>query len=138
MKIEVANENRLPEAARLLAGVVRERRGVVAIYGGMGAGKTTLIRALMEALGSEDTVTSPTFALVNEYMTGEGERVFHFDFYRIDDRREAFDLGYEEYFYGGGLCLVEWPEKIEELLPDDTLRIRIEVRPGDSRLITVE
>ena len=83
----------------------------------MGAGKTTLIGAILDRLGSADTVTSPTFALVNQYDTADGRPVFHFDFYRIDRIEEAYDFGYEEYFYSGNLCLVEWPEKIEELLP---------------------
>ena len=102
-------------------------RNVVAFFAPMGAGKTTLISALMEYLGSQDTVTSPTFALVNQYYTDERQTVFHFDFYRINSIAEAFDMGYEEYFYSGDLCLVEWPEKVEQLLPDDTMVVQIEV-----------
>ncbi len=137
MEITVRDLAGLPEAAREIIPLL-EGRGVVALYGGMGAGKTTFISALMHGMGSSDDVSSPTFALINEYVTGEGRRVFHFDFYRINDKSEAFDMGYEEYFYGGELCLVEWPEKIEELLPDDTLRIHIEVGPDDSRLMSIE
>ncbi len=114
-----------------------EGRSVVAFYGPMGAGKTTLIRELAARLGVTDPVTSPTFALVNHYLAADGRGVFHFDFYRIDDLREAFDMGYEEYFYGGGLCLVEWPEKVEELLPDDVLRIHINITGENSRHITI-
>ena len=102
-------------------------RSVVAFCGAMGAGKTTLISAIMEQLGSEDTVTSPTFALVNQYRTAEDEAVYHFDFYRINRIEEVFDMGYEEYFYSGDLCLIEWPELIEELLPEDAMVVRIEV-----------
>ena len=91
---------------------------VILVIGVNGAGKTTLISAIMEHLGSDDTVTSPTFALVNQYGTAEGEVVYHFDFYRINRIEEGFDMGYEEYFYSDGLCLVEWPEKVEELLEE--------------------
>jgi tRNA threonylcarbamoyladenosine biosynthesis protein TsaE len=103
----------------------------------MGAGKTTLVAALLREMGSRDEVSSPTFALVNDYLTAEGRHVYHFDFYRIDSPAEAFDLGYEEYFYSGDLCLVEWPEKIEELLPDDTLHLHIDTLPDGSRRITL-
>jgi tRNA threonylcarbamoyladenosine biosynthesis protein TsaE len=113
-------------------------RGVVALYGGMGAGKTTLVAALLREMGSADEVSSPTFALVNDYLTREGRHVYHFDFYRIDSPAEAFDLGYEEYFYSGELCLVEWPEKIEELLPDDTLHLHIDTLPDGSRRINLQ
>ena len=108
-------------------------RTVVALRGEMGAGKTTLIRAVAEAMGVEDQVTSPTFALVNQYEGAGGERLFHFDFYRIDDVREAYDLGYEEYFYSGDLCLVEWPEKIEALLPEEVVEVRITVDSPTAR-----
>lgn len=104
----------------------------------MGAGKTTLIRALCDAMGVADTVSSPTFALVNEYHDRDGMSIFHFDFYRINRIEEAFDLGYEEYFYGGGLCLVEWPEKIESLLPEDAMTIQIEVTGTETRTIRFE
>ncbi len=113
---------------------------VAAFYGHMGAGKTTLIREIAAQLGVGESVTSPTFALVNQYMTSGGRPVYHFDFYRIDRIEEAFDLGYEEYFYSGYICLVEWPEKIGELLPADTLRIHISSIPGDdgARRIVIE
>ena len=100
---------------------------MLALFGGMGMGKTALTRGLARGLGVEAGVSSPTFALVNQYDTADGRPVFHFDFYRIDRIEEAYDFGYEEYFYSGNLCLVEWPEKIEELLPDDTMTVRIRV-----------
>ena len=113
-------------------------RSVVAFCGPMGAGKTTLISAIMEYLGSADTVTSPTFALVNQYYTASHDPVYHFDFYRIDSLAEAFDMGYEEYFYSGDLCLVEWPERVEELLPDDVMIVRIEPLDETTRKFTIE
>lgn len=135
--IEINSVDELPDAADMIIEQT-DSRNIVAFYGPMGAGKTSLIREICARLGVEDTVTSPTFALVNQYLAGNGNTIYHFDFYRIDDPREAFDLGYEEYFYCGDLCLVEWPEKIEELLPDDTMKVRIEIADEDSRIITIE
>ena len=112
-------------------------RNVVALFGAMGAGKTTLISAIMEHLGSTDNVTSPTFALVNQYSTAANEPVYHFDFYRINRIEEAFDMGYEEYFYSGDLCLVEWPELVEQLLPDDAMVVRIEVLSPTERKFSI-
>ncbi len=113
-------------------------RNVVAFFGDMGAGKTTLIREICAQLGSEDVVTSPTFALVNRYESGDGRPLYHFDFYRIERAEEAFDMGYEEYFYSDGLCFVEWSEKIEELLPDDVMRVSIEVLSPTKRHIEID
>ncbi len=138
MEITVKSLSDLPAAARQLVPVLLEKGGVVAMYGAMGAGKTTLVAALMREAGSPDDVSSPTFALVNEYLTGADETVYHFDFYRISSPAEAFDLGYEEYFYSGALCLVEWPEKIGELLPDDALSLTITTLSDGSRRITLE
>ncbi len=124
----------LPRAAR----VFLEHKGpanVVAFYGSMGAGKTTFITALCEALGVEDVVNSPTFTLVNEYRDSAGEPVYHFDFYRINRIAEALDIGIYEYFDSGALCLVEWPEMIEELLPDDTLKVQILVEDAETRTL---
>lgn len=135
--ISIHSEEELPEVADALLDALNGRT-VVALRGEMGAGKTTLIRAVADALGVEDQVTSPTFALVNQYEGANGERLFHFDFYRIDDEREAFDLGYEEYFYSGDLCLVEWPEKIEPLLPDDAMTVRITVGDDEHRIFEIE
>lgn len=130
-KISVDGLGDLNEAAEAILEELHGRN-VVAFYGQMGAGKTTLISEICAVLGSTDVVTSPTFALVNEYHTEDGESIFHFDFYRIDRIEEAFDLGYEEYFFGRSLVLVEWPEKVEQLLPEDTCRVRIEVT-GDTK-----
>jgi tRNA threonylcarbamoyladenosine biosynthesis protein TsaE len=137
MTLTIKNLDELPTAARRLVPALRAHGGVVAMYGGMGAGKTTLVAALVREMGSADTVTSPTFAIVNDYLLPGGGHIYHFDFYRIDDVREAFDLGYEEYFYGGELCLVEWPEKVEQLLPENALILRIEAHPDGRRTITV-
>lgn len=112
-------------------------RTVVLLRGEMGAGKTTLISRIAAYLGAEDTVTSPTFALVNQYE-GSDCRIYHFDFYRIEEIEEVFDLGYEEYFYSGDLCLVEWPEKIEPLLPDDAMTVRITVGDDEHRIFEIE
>ncbi|MBP3551208.1 MAG: tRNA (adenosine(37)-N6)-threonylcarbamoyltransferase complex ATPase subunit type 1 TsaE [Alistipes sp.] len=113
-------------------------RTIVAFCGSMGAGKTTLISAIMEHLGSPDTVTSPTFALVNQYNTHAGDAVYHFDFYRINRIEEVFDMGYEEYFYSGELCLIEWPELIEDLLPEEAMVVRIEILSPTERRFTIE
>lgn len=112
-------------------------RDVVLFRGGMGAGKTTLISRIVALLGAEDTVTSPTFALVNQYE-GDSRRIYHFDFYRIERIEEVFDFGYEEYFYSGDLCLVEWPEKIEALIPDNAMVVRIEVGDDENRIFEIE
>ena len=131
-RISIDSEEGLREVAEALLESLNGRT-VVALRGEMGAGKTTLIRAVAEAMGVEDQVTSPTFALVNQYEGAGGERLFHFDFYRIDDVREAYDLGYEEYFYSGDLCFVEWPEKIEALLPEEVVEVRITVDSPTAR-----
>lgn len=107
---------------------LRHEADVIAFYGSMGAGKTTLIKDLCHRMGVTDEVNSPTFAIVNEYVTDEGESVFHFDFYRIKKLEEAYDIGYENYFFSGFLCLIEWPELIEPLLPDRYLRV--DILPG--------
>ena len=131
-EITIASLADLQEAARTFAARVAEAR-IIAFYGGMGAGKTTFIKALCETLGVTDNVTSPTFAIINEYTTGTGEPVYHFDFYRIKRLEEAYDMGYEDYFYSGHLCLIEWPELIEELLPEETVRVTIGQAPDGRR-----
>ena len=137
MEITIENTEGLAAAARQFVEAMGERR-IFAFYGNMGAGKTTFIKAICEALGVEDVVTSPTFAIVNEYgADGAFDRVYHFDFYRIKNLREAYDIGCEEYFYSGCPCFIEWPELVEELLPENTVNVSIEVRDDESRLVKI-
>lgn len=135
--IRINSQEELRDVARALLDRLGSRT-VVALYGEMGAGKTTLVREIAALAGSDDCVTSPTFALVNQYRGTNGRTIYHFDFYRIEDPREAFDFGYEEYFYSGDLCLVEWPEKIEALLPADTLTVRIRVESATARIFEID
>jgi tRNA threonylcarbamoyladenosine biosynthesis protein TsaE len=135
-RIEIDALSDLPRVAEEVINSL-DGRTVVLLRGGMGAGKTTLVSRIAALLGAEDTVTSPTFALVNQYEGSEC-RIYHFDFYRIDRIEEVFDLGYEEYFYSGDLCLVEWPEKIEPLIPDDTMVVRITVGDDEQRIFEIE
>lgn len=137
IEINVNGLGDLPDAAEEILNAL-DGRNVIAFFGSMGAGKTTLIREICALMGSEDVVTSPTFALVNRYEDGEGLPIYHFDFYRIERPEEAFDMGYEEYFYSEGLCLVEWSEKIQELLPDDVMKVTIEVLSPTKRHIVIE
>lgn len=127
----------LREAARAVLDALGDRT-VVAFRGPMGAGKTTLIREIVARLGSHDTVTSPTFAIVNHYAGTERPAIYHFDFYRIDKPEEAYDFGYEEYFYSGELCLVEWPEKIESLLPEEIVTVHIALNDETTRTFEIE
>lgn len=114
------------------------KHNIWAFYGSMGAGKTTLIKQLCAALGVVQEVTSPTFNLINEYETGDGEIIYHFDFYRLNDVEEALNIGTDEYFHSGNLCLLEWPEKIEPLLPDDRRNITIQTRDENQRIVKIE
>ena len=123
-------------AEKLIARFPENR--VFAFYGKMGAGKTTFIQSICKSLGSDDNVTSPTFALINEYNTADLSSIFHFDFYRIEDIEEAFDLGYEDYIYSGDYCFIEWPEMIEPLLPENIVKVNIETQEDESRLISAE
>ncbi len=112
---------------------------VFAFYGKMGAGKTTFIKAICRELGITDVVNSPTFSIVNEYRADEtGELVYHFDFYRIKKLEEVYDMGYEDYFYSGAVCLIEWPELIEELLPGDAVKVSIEELPDGQRRLSTD
>ena len=132
MMIKIDSIDRIQEAAKEFVAQMGDNK-VFAFYGKMGAGKTTFIKAICEELGVEDVVNSPTFAIVNEYTDGEGEPIFHFDFYRIKKESEAYDIGFEEYVYSGHLCFMEWPELIEDLLPEDTVRVSIEEMEDGSR-----
>jgi len=127
----------LEKAAQKLIAEFPEQR-VFVFYGKMGAGKTTFIQDICRALGTTDNITSPTFALINEYKTPENTSLFHFDFYRIKDMEEAFDLGYEDYFYSGNYCFIEWPEKIEPLLPENVVEVKIEVDDDETRNILAQ
>ena len=133
MELIVAKD--LTELPVVAANILKafEGKRIFAFQGVMGAGKTTLIKELCHQMKVVDVVSSPTFALVNEYFTDKGKSVFHFDFYRIKSIEEAFDFGYEEYFFGEGICLIEWPEIIEELIPEEAIVINIEVMPDGSR-----
>ena len=131
MEIRINNIDEMEAKAREFIDSLGNRR-VVAFYGAMGAGKTTFIRALCQELGVTEPVTSPTFAIVNEY---EGP-IYHFDFYRLRRLEEAYDIGFEDYLYSGHLCLIEWPELIESLLPDDAVRVHITANSDESRTLT--
>jgi len=135
MEITIKDIDSIREAARAFVAQMGRHR-VFAFYGQMGAGKTTFIKAICEELGVQDVITSPTFAIVNEYTATT--TIFHFDFYRIKKLEEVYDMGYEDYFYSGNLCLIEWPELIEELLPEDAVRVSIEQQADGSRKVEIE
>ena len=135
MELRIDNIDSIREAARQFVTATGENT-VFAFYGKMGAGKTTFIKAVCEELGVEDVITSPTFAIVNEYRSDTtGELIYHFDFYRIKKIEEVYDMGYEDYFYSGALCFIEWPELIEELLPEEAVKGTIEENADGSRIV---
>jgi len=123
--------------AESLSSLLRKNK-VVAFFGEMGVGKTTLIKEICHTLAVEDLVSSPTFSIVNEYLSTTGTTVFHFDFYRIDDINEVYDLGYEEYFYSDAICLVEWSEKITALLPENIIQIHMTEQKDGSRMVEIK
>ena len=125
MKI-LATENELEKVSKAIIELTKEYR-IVAFRGDLGAGKTTLIKNMCKLLGVKDDVSSPTFSIINEYESDDNQTVFHFDFYRLESEEEAFDIGVEDYFYGKNLCLMEWPSKIESLLPEKRLEIHISI-----------
>ena len=133
MEIEIKDLEHIREAARTFVDAMGDKQ-VFAFYGSMGAGKTTFIKAICEELGVEDVVTSPTFTIVNEYE-GEGP-IYHFDCYRIKKLEEVYDMGYEDYFYGDGLCFIEWPEMMEELLPEGTIKVQIKENADGTRTVS--
>lgn len=138
MEIKIQSLEHIHEAAREFIAAMGDNT-VFALYGKMGAGKTTFIKALCQELGVEDVVTSPTFAVINEYRSDiAGELIYHFDFYRIKKLEEVYDMGYEDYFYSDALCFIEWPELVEELLPGNTIKVTIEELEDGSRKLTME
>ncbi|MBE6284649.1 MAG: tRNA (adenosine(37)-N6)-threonylcarbamoyltransferase complex ATPase subunit type 1 TsaE [Mediterranea massiliensis] len=135
--IRIESLEKIQEAAKAFVANMSDDT-VFAFYGKMGAGKTTFVKAICEELGVEDTITSPTFAIVNEYRSDlAGELIYHFDFYRIKKLDEVYDMGYEDYFYSGAICFIEWPELIEELLPGNTVKVSIEELPNGEREVTL-
>ena len=137
MKIQINSIETIREAAKQFIAAMEDNT-VFAFYGKMGAGKTTFIKAVCEELGVTDVINSPTFAIVNEYRSDEtGELIYHFDFYRIQKIDEVYDMGYEDYFYSGALCFIEWPELIEELLPEDAVRVTLSEEEDGTRTITL-
>ena len=137
MTITIKDLDHIEEAAREFIGQMGDDT-VFAFYGKMGAGKTTFIKALCKLLGVEDEVNSPTFAIINEYRSqATAELIYHFDFYRIKKLEEVYDLGYEDYFYSGALCFIEWPELVEELLPLNAKKVTITENSDGSRTITL-
>jgi tRNA threonylcarbamoyladenosine biosynthesis protein TsaE len=134
MELQINNLEEIGTTAREFIRLTADAT-VIAFYGSMGAGKTTFVRALCEAKGVSEAVTSPTFAIVNEYQSAALEPIYHFDFYRIRRLSEAYDMGFEDYLYSGHLCLIEWPELVEELLPENTVRVHIDVNDDGTRTV---
>jgi tRNA threonylcarbamoyladenosine biosynthesis protein TsaE len=136
--IKIDHLDSIHEAARQFI-VQMDDRTVFAFRGAMGAGKTTFIKAICEELGVEDVINSPTFAIINEYRSETtGELIYHFDFYRINKISEAEEIGTSDYFYSGALCFIEWPEKIEDLLPGDVVEVSIKENPDGTRTVDIE
>lgn len=135
MEIKISSLDNIKEAAREFIAAMGDNT-VFAFYGKMGAGKTTFIKAICEYMGVSDVINSPSFSIINEYRAESGELIYHFDFYRINKVEEAYDFGYEDYFYCGALCFIEWPELIEELLTFDCVKVTIEEQEDGSRLVT--
>ena len=126
----------LPQIAKELLSVIGNHK-IITFYGEMGAGKTTLIKQLCKTLKVTDTIQSPTFSIVNEYLTEDNQQIYHFDFYRIKEEEEALDFGVEEYFYSGNYCFIEWPEKIPNLIPEKAVKVSITLTEDNKRLITI-
>ena len=134
--LKINSLEEIDAVAKEFLSLVGDKR-VFALQGAMGVGKTTFVKAICDAMGVEDTINSPTFAIVNEYHTPKEEIIYHFDFYRIDDVQEAYDFGYEDYFYSKAMCFIEWPEKIESILPQDTVEVLFEEQADGTRSITI-
>jgi tRNA threonylcarbamoyladenosine biosynthesis protein TsaE len=134
MEIKIEDLEHIHEAAREFITKMGNHK-VFAFYGSMGAGKTTITKAICEELDVEDVITSPTFAIINEYSGRDGT-IFHFDFYRIKKLEEVYDMGYEDYFYSGALCFIEWPELVEDVLPDDAVKVTIIENSDGTRTVS--
>ncbi len=136
--IKINSLNSIDQAAKEFVAQMGDET-VYAFYGEMGAGKTTFINALCKALGVEDdTTNSPSFSIINEYRSDTtAELIYHFDLYRLENLEEAFDIGVEDYFDSGALCLLEWPERIEDILPDDTVKVEIKINDDDTRELVI-
>ncbi len=134
MQIVIESKDSLESAAKQFITQMGDNK-VFAFQGDMGAGKTTFIKAVCNELGVTESVASPTFAIINEYKDKEGSSIYHFDFYRINNIEEVFDFGYEDYFYSGNICFIEWPDIVESLLPEDCVRITIEEQENGARIL---
>lgn len=137
LRIEIKDLNHIHEAARAFIDNIGNDT-IFAFYGHMGAGKTTFIKAVCEELGVQDVINSPTFAIVNEYLAGNGDTIYHFDCYRINKIVEALDMGCQDYFDSGNLCFIEWPENIADILPDEAVSVHIKVADDDTRCVEIE
>ena len=137
MTIHIDQLEDLGTASKQFVGAMGEHT-IFALYGKMGVGKTTFIKAICKELGVDEVITSPTFAIVNEYRSSSGELIYHFDFYRIKKIEEVYDMGYEDYFYSGALCFIEWPELVEDLLPSDAVRVTITEADDGRRTVEME
>lgn len=134
--IEITSLDKISEAAAQFIKKMGDNK-VFVFYGSMGAGKTTFIKSVCEQMGVTDVINSPTFAIVNEYESGKGEPIYHFDFYRINKEEEAYDFGYEDYFYSGNVCFIEWPEMVKNLIPEDAIEVHINENEDGSRTVKV-
>jgi tRNA threonylcarbamoyladenosine biosynthesis protein TsaE len=137
LRIEIKDLNHIQEAARTFIDNIGNDT-IFAFHGHMGAGKTTFIKAVCEELGVQDVINSPTFAIVNEYLAGNGDTIYHFDCYRINKIVEALDMGCQDYFDSGNLCLIEWPENIADILPEEAISVHIKVADDDTRFVEID
>lgn len=138
--METIQLNNISDIEKAAGKILQQTKGkkILAFFGELGSGKTTIIKAICQLLNAENSVTSPTFSLVNEYLLPNRNKIFHIDFYRINDIEEIYDFGYEEYLYSPHICLIEWPEKIESLLPENTAKIYIQVVSKNERIIKIK
>ncbi|MPQ48103.1 tRNA (adenosine(37)-N6)-threonylcarbamoyltransferase complex ATPase subunit type 1 TsaE [Marinifilum sp. N1E240] len=135
-ELKINSLEEINSVAKEFLKLVGDKR-IFAMHGAMGVGKTTFVKAICEEMGVEDTINSPTFAIVNEYHTAKEDIIYHFDFYRIDDVQEAYDFGYEDYFYSNAMCFIEWPEKIDSILPNNTVEVHFKEEADGARSIQI-